>query len=248
MNSHELIEVAVDEEDIHEVENNILGYHKILQQLKNANIIVSSEQPDSIFTVGGGCDVELIPVSYLNKHLNGDLTVLWLDAHGDLNTPESSPSKHFHGMPLRTLLGDGDPQLLEAVHSKLLPNQLLLIGQRDLDQPEQEYIDENNIDLISIEKLNMGMDDIIQAVKSKGSENIYIHIDLDILDFEAFPYVMVPSPGGLKPDLLSELLLQLKNNFNVAGLSLLEYTSSDDEALKILSDVIKLGAALSHSH
>ncbi len=125
------IEVPVSEEENTKIENDILGYEHIFSQLRQAGSILAAEKPDSIFTVGGGCDVEIPSVSYLNGRLNGDLTVLWLDAHGDLNTPESSPSKCFHGMPLRTLLGDGDRQMVETAFSKLSPSQLVLIGQRD---------------------------------------------------------------------------------------------------------------------
>ena len=242
--AHSFTEVPVDEEDVNETVNNILGYDKILRQLKDANLMVASEEPDRIFTVGGGCDVEIIPVSYLNNKLKGDLTVLWLDAHGDLNTPESSPSKCFHGMPLRTLLGDGDQEMIKTTFSSLKASQLLMVGQRDLDDPEKCFIDEHNIDLLTIDTLNQSVDHVVNAVKSKGSGNIYIHIDLDVLDHDEFPYVMVPAPKGLKSQDLLDLLLLLRDNFNIVGLSLLEYTSSDETELKILSEIIKIGAAI----
>ena len=136
-----LCEIDVSTGENKEIENNILGYQTILEQLKQANRIISTEDPDRIFTIGGGCDVEISPVSYLNRKLEGDLTVLWIDAHGDLNTPESSPSKNFHGMPLRVLLGEGDPGTLAAAFSALCPEQMVMIGQRDLDEPEREYIE-----------------------------------------------------------------------------------------------------------
>ena len=61
------------------------------------------KKPDKILTVGGGCGIEIPIVSYFSEKYK-NLDVLWFDAHGDLNTPESSPSKYFHGMPLRFLL------------------------------------------------------------------------------------------------------------------------------------------------
>lgn len=198
MDASQFIEIPVSDEDIYKVENNILGYDEILQQLQTAKRIVSEEAPDCIFTVGGGCDVEIIPVSYLNDKLRGDLTVLWIDAHGDLNTPESSPSKCFHGMPLRLLLGDGDQQILETAFSKLSTSQLLMMGQRDLDEPEKDFIKKHNMDLLTTDELNITLKNAIKAIQAKGSNNIYVHINLDILDNVEFPYVMVPSPGGLK--------------------------------------------------
>lgn len=241
LGNYHFSEIEVDDEDIDDIVNDILGYSKIVTQLKNASLMVSKENPESIFTIGGGCDVEIVPVSYLNEKFNGDVTVLWIDAHGDLNTPESSPSKNFHGMPLRTLLGDGDSKIAEILFSQLLPSQILLIGQRSLDEPERKYIEERKIDQISIEEIVNNIEHVINVIKTKNSNNIYIHIDLDVLDLEDFPYVMVPEPNGLKSQLLFDLLAQLNENFNIVGLSLLEYIPSDEKNIKIISDIIQLG-------
>jgi len=241
MDTEKFFEVLVDEEENNQVENDILGYHTLLQQLKAANSIINKEIPDCIFTVGGGCDVEIIPVSYLNHKLGGDLTVLWFDAHGDLNTPESSPSKNFHGMPLRTLLGDGNRQMIQTAFSQLKPAQLLMVGQRDLDEPEERYVKEKKVSMLDAEEFTLNPNGVIEEIGLKGSKNLYVHIDLDVLDFEEFPYVMVPSPGGIKSTLLLDLLRNLTEHFNVVGLSLLEYTGSEEKEIKILPDIIEIG-------
>lgn len=244
INGHEFIEIPVSNGENTKIENGILGYPIILEQLKQANAVIAAEEPDRIFTVGGGCDVEILPVSYLNRKRNGDLTILWIDAHGDLNTPESSPSKKFHGMPLRALLDEGDRKIAETAFSKLQPSQVVMIGQRDLDEPEQEYIEEHKIKVVSVDEVRTDVALAVDWIRSKGSDNLYIHIDLDVLDHGEFPYVMVPTPGGLKTGELSGLLMRLKQGFNIVGLSLLEYTSSEKEEIKILSDIIKMGTAL----
>lgn len=231
-------------EDIAEAENNILGYRQILEQLRAAKSVIAAEGPDRIFTIGGGCDVEVIPVSYLNKKLKGDLTVLWIDAHGDMNIPEQSPSKCFHGMPLRTLLGDGDPEIVKTAFSLLSAAQLLMLGQRDLDEPEKDYIEEHQITLLNVDIINSDMNHVLESVKAKGSNNIYVHIDLDVLDFDEFPHVMVPAPDGLKSQVLLNLLARLNDEFNIVGLSLLEYTCSGKPDLAVLSEIIRIGTAL----
>ncbi|MGY0038106.1 arginase family protein [Pedobacter sp. NJ-S-72] len=95
--------------------------------------IISEIHPTKISTIGGDCGIEIMPISYLNKIYNGNLSIIWIDAHADLNTPESSPSKTFHGMPLRTLLGDGNKQFKELLFSTIKPEQISFIGLRDLD-------------------------------------------------------------------------------------------------------------------
>lgn len=231
-------------EDIGEAENNILGYRQILEQLRTAKAVIAAESPDRIFTIGGGCDIEMIPVSYLNKKLKGDLTVLWIDAHGDLNIPEQSPSKCFHGMPLRELLGDGDQEIVRTAFSKLSAEQLLMLGQRDLDEPEKDYIEEHQIPLLNVDTINSDMNQVMESIKAKGSNNIYVHIDLDVLDYDEFPHVMVPSPNGIKSQVILNLLARLKKEFNIAGLSLLEYTCSNKPDLEVLLEIIKIGTAL----
>jgi len=237
-------EIAVSGGRNETVENDILGYATILRQLKDANAVIAAEAPDRLFTIGGGCDVEILPVSYLNRQLEGDLTVLWIDAHGDLNTPESSPSKNFHGMPLRVLLGEGDPQILKTAFSCLKPAQLVMVGQRDLDEPEEKYIAEHRIETIKTEEVNGSPDSVLARIRGKGSGNIYVHIDLDVLDYDEFPYVMVPAPGGIKTEKLLELLEKLKESLNIVGLSLLEYASSEEEEIKVVSEIIRLGMSL----
>ena len=62
------------------------------------------DSPDKLFTLGGGCDADVPCLLYLNEEYRGDLTVIWFDAHGDLNTPEESATSLFYGMPLRSLM------------------------------------------------------------------------------------------------------------------------------------------------
>lgn len=99
-----------------------------------------------------------------------------VDAHADLNTPESSPSKAFHGMPLRILLGEGNSAFVDLLFSNLEPAQICYVGLRDLDDPESEYIMQHNITTIA--------DCLFEDVqdKIKHFKNVYIHLDLDVLD------------------------------------------------------------------
>ena len=91
-----------------EQKNGINHYDVILNNLIQIKKSITQSAPQKMFTIGGECSIELIPVSYLNKIYNGNLNILWFDAHGDLNTNISSSSNNFHGMPLRLLLGEGE--------------------------------------------------------------------------------------------------------------------------------------------
>ncbi len=235
-------EIRIRDNDSLIIENDILGYKEIVEQLKDATKLLNSTKPNTIFTVGGGCDVELAPVSYLNKKYNGNLAVIWFDSHGDLNMPSSSPSKKFHGMPLRTLLGDGNQQIIENCFSQINPSQLILIGTRDLDFPEEEYIKENNITTFPVELINK--DAILDSIKNNGFDNVYIHIDLDVLEPTIFPNVKFPTPNGIDFEKLNDTLLHIKDKYNIVGISLLEYSPQKRDSIDMLKDVINLGINL----
>jgi arginase family enzyme len=84
----------------------------------------------------------------------------------------------------------------------------------------------------------------VDRIRLKNSDHIYIHIDLDVLDCDEFPYVMVPAAGGIRAARLLELLKRLKSEFNNVGISMLEYTSSEEKEIKVLSEIIQIGTDL----
>ncbi|GAA3112256.1 hypothetical protein GCM10020001_033770 [Nonomuraea salmonea] len=94
---------------------------------------------DFVVTTGGDCGVELEPVAAARRRYGDRLVVVWFDAHGDLNTPASSPSGAYHGMVLRALTGDGPVGLVAG--DPLTPRQIVLAGGRDLDAAEESFIE-----------------------------------------------------------------------------------------------------------
>lgn len=238
--------VAVSEEDNINQSNDILGYDLIISQLKNAQQIIDESNPETIFTIGGGCDSEIPSINYLNQFYNNNITVLWIDAHGDLNTPKSSDSKHFHGMPLRILIENVDNELDEVFKYKLKPSQAILIGQRDLDKPEIDFIRKNEISIYDdINKIENDRKNIIEQLKEISSDNLYLHIDLDVLDNIDFPEVLVPVEGGIKSNQLIGLIEDLRKEFTIVGMGLVEYTGSDISNNSIIQYLLSIGSHLS---
>lgn len=154
LDKNEFFEIKVSLVETETIKNNIWGYDSIFKQLGCIKKILEQEKPDTIFTIGGGDDVEIIPLSYMNHRMQGNMSVVFFDAHGDLNTPESSPSKNFHGMPLRTLFGESDEKILRLMPSTLRQAQVVMVGTRDCDLPEEEYIKNHNICVVRPEQVN----------------------------------------------------------------------------------------------
>jgi len=240
-NDVQFIEISQPQIEDLEIEHNIIGYQRILKSLESARAILKTANSDKVFTLGGDCGVEVGPVTYLNERYDSDLIVLWFDAHGDLNTPQSSPSKTFHGMPLRMILGDGDQALMRKNFSVLDPNQVVLAGTRDLDQPEQLYVQENSIALIAPKDLSL--ENLVNIIDEKGKKNIYIHLDLDVIDPNELPDVKCPTPDGIPLDKVQKILTYLKNNFNVVGGSVVEYTPKRSD---IHPKILELTRSLFH--
>ena len=238
-------EIAVDTGAATAAGHTIFGYEPIAKQMRRAHDCVWQAAPDTLFTLGGGCDAAIPAAAYLNHKYNGDLTVLWFDSHGDLNTPASSPSGYFYGMPLRTLLGEGDAGMLAQIPVKLHPRQVVMLGVRDLDAEEQAYIHEHDIPAVSVEDAQRRMDGILALVRSKNHARLYIHIDLDVLEPAQFPYVPLPVPHGLAMEALQALLCALHENFEIVGLDLMEYNTTGEKRFPLFAEISKIGTSLS---
>ncbi len=212
----------------------------LLNNLISVNNIIRKNEPQKIFTVGGDCSVEIAPISYLYKNFNKELTVLWLDAHADLNTPVSSPSKTFHGMPLRVLLGQGDSEILNQVSTFITTNDVVFLGLRDADPPEKQFIQENNIPIFTTREFNYDVNVAVKKILQITSQNIYIHLDLDVIDPKEFTSVSVPAEKGLNKQALVLLLKKLFESKNVVGASIVEFTGADPKDLAFVKDLVSI--------
>ena len=134
------------------------------------------------------------------------IAVIWLDAHGDLNNPETSPSGNLWGMPLRMAIDEGS---VDAAN-------VALVGARDLDPPEAEYVAEQGID-----------DDLGRALG--GVTTAYVALDVDVLEPGIVPCFM-PVGGGLELAEVEELLRTLASRVPVAGLGLTGLAPGADPA------------------
>jgi arginase family enzyme/GNAT superfamily N-acetyltransferase len=179
-------------------------------------------------TAGGDCGVELAPIAAAVRRHGDRLAVVWFDAHGDLNTPASSPSGAFHGMVLRTLLGEGPAGLVPD--RPLRPGQVVLAGVRALDPAERAYVEAEKLPIVR---------DPVALVDAVGDvDAVYVHIDLDVLDPEIFASVGAPEPGGLTPGQVSEMVTALADRFEIAGVGITEYEPARTQDQETLAGLV----------
>jgi arginase len=120
------VEVAAPDGSKLPMEDGIVARSVLMRQLNSAEQILKKEAPDKVVVLGGDCLVDLAPFAYLNERYDGDLAILWVDAHPDVMTPRQSA--HAHAMVLGNLLGEGDPELTKRVAKPVKPEKVMYAG------------------------------------------------------------------------------------------------------------------------
>jgi arginase len=152
--------------------------------------------------LGGDHSVAIGTLAGVSKHYK-NLGVIWYDAHGDLNTAETSPSGNIHGMPLAASLGLGHRLLtdLGGYCPKVKPENVVIIGARALDDGEKDLIKEIGIKVYTMHEIDrMGMAKVMEetiAYLKEKTDGVHLSLDLDGLDPSDAPGVGTPVIGGI---------------------------------------------------
>jgi arginase len=149
--------------------------------------------------------------------------VLWIDAHGDVNTPEGSLTKRIHGMPLAALMGHGDDRFLDVIAQPYLePNQVMYVAVRDLDDKEAEYIQEHKLTIVDH---HHSIQEVIDEVLKRADqfEHIHISFDMDSLDPSFAPGVSTAVDDGMSLDMGKALVEALFETNKVRSMDIVEF-------------------------
>jgi arginase len=151
--------------------------------------------------LGGDHSVSLGSVTGVTRR--GPVGVIWLDAHGDFNTPETSPSGNIHGMVLAALAGFGDERLsgLDGRRPKIDPQNVSLIGVRELDEGERALLRESAVHVFTMHDVDrLGLPRVVELVLDRMAgqvQDLHVSLDLDVVDPLQAPGVGTPVLGGL---------------------------------------------------
>ncbi len=127
---------------------------------------------------------------------------IWLDAHGDMNTPDSSPSGNVHGMPLAAVIGYGAPELVELMgfRPKVEPRNVTLVGVRDLDLKERRLVKESGVHVFTMRDIDeRGMREVMtEALRfaTDETDGVAVSLDMDFVEPSDAPGVGTPVRGG----------------------------------------------------
>jgi arginase len=161
--------------------------------------------------------VTTLPAALRNRP---EARILWLDAHGDYNTPETSGSGYLGGMCLAAAAGEWDAGLGGTVP----PERVVLAGIRDLDAGERELLERSPATVIGASTVET----LVAAKNALDGAPVFVHLDLDVLDPEHFP-APVPAPNGLHPDKLYDLIDSVLEDSELVGLEITNFAAPDGQ-------------------
>ncbi len=177
---------------------------------------------DRPVSIAGDCPTAIAVLAGL-QHAGREPVLVWLDAHGDFNIWETTPSGFLGGMPLAMLVGRGEQTLVNAVGLHPLPeNQVILVGGRDLDPGERTAL--------AGSKLHHLTDVASLLAHPLLARPLYIHLDTDILDPQQAPAMNYPAPGGPSVAKMQALFRSLAGTGRIMAVSLSSWNPELDGA------------------
>jgi arginase len=181
--------------------------------------------------LGGDHSIAIGSIAGTSNHLakQGEAVgVIWFDAHGDANTPETTPSGNIHGMSLAISLGYGDSELvnLGGRAPKVLPSNTVLIGIRDLDSGERDSLKKWGVTCYTMRDVDeRGMRDVVDEairIAGDGTAGIHLSFDLDVVDPEDAPGTGTPVWGGITYREAHLAMEMLADRANILTIDLVE--------------------------
>ena len=173
---------------------------------KQADLVIKALEADIVpLVLGGDHSVgagTVSGVAEFYRRQNKKIGLIWIDAHTDINTPESSPSGNVHGMPLAAIMGLGPAELANILNfsPKVSPDNCVLVGVRDIDAIERENVRRSGIHVFTMRDIDeRGMRNVMETavrIAGDGTAGYHVSLDMDWVDPEDAPGVGTPVRGG----------------------------------------------------
>jgi arginase len=205
----------------------------------HALVLAAMDRGSIPVILGGDHSVAAGSISGVAAHARRSgqsLGLLWIDAHGDVNTPKTSPSGNIHGMPLAAVLGHGAKALthIGGFAPKVRPDRTVLVAARDIDPEERPFLAKSGIRVFTMSEIDAkGMRRVMEEalpVLTTGTAGFHVSVDMDAIDPAFAPGVGTPVEGGLtfrEAHLLAEMCAR---SGKVASMEVMEVNPILDEA------------------
>ena len=245
-------DVAVNQKDKLEVGDSKIKYVEEIIRVCNETakkvdaILIKKEKA---LAIGGDHSISLGTISGAAVSLKGNLGVIYLDTHGDINTDKTTPSGNIHGMHVASVLGIGNSKLVNVYKkgAKVKKQNIILAGGNDFDKAEEDLIKKENIKCFTLmDLLCNGLSPLIKMIDdlNKRVKNIWVSLDLDVIDQVYAPAVGIPNTGGLTYREIGGVCKYIGQNCNVVGMDAVEYNPLKDKDGKTAELLIELIAKI----
>jgi len=197
-------------------------WNAVFAQFRAAQDILAESGARRVLTAGGDCAVDVAVIDHLGR-VHPGLQVIWIDAHLDGNTPRTSPSGNFHGMPVSAILGRAPEPMRPFLGPPVDPARFHYVGIQVGDEGDWALQRELDLKLLDAKAALQGP--------------VHIHFDLDALDPREFPYVAYPE-GKLPVDDAVALVGRIAREADLVGLTITEFAPGNDDEARLGSEVI----------
>ncbi|MFM1562282.1 arginase [Helcococcus ovis] len=199
------------------------------------------------FVLGGDHSLGIGSIAATSKFHNKDLAVIWIDAHTDINTIETSPSANIHGMPLSISLGEGNTELNNILFNgkKINGNNVYILGARSVDDGEYGILEKHNVNVwymndIKEKGIEACIEELLLKLKEKNTKNIHLSYDIDSLDEKLVPGTGTPEKDGMNIEQSKKLIKSIIQTKLVRSIDFVEFNPMKDINDITLKNVIKM--------
>ena len=204
------------------VTDGVMDKEAILAQTRAALDILKIQSPDKIVTLGGECSVSVAPFTYLSNKYNGDVALVWIDAHPDITLP-GDVYAGYHAMAVSACMGLGDKQIISELPAKVDPAKILFVGLRDWEREEiKARQKEYGIKHLTPEEVREGSDAIRAWLASCGASKVMVHFDMDVLDPAEIIAAVGVVPNGMKIKEVVRVINDIAQEKEIVGLTVAE--------------------------
>ena len=238
------VNISFDEEL--KQKNGIEGEEALKKQMKDTEEVLIQENPDRIIVIGGDCSVSQVSFDYLSGKYGEKLGILWLDAHPDVSTVETSTRNHE--MVLNNLISGEGSTLASMVKNPINKNKVMLAGliYDDLREKDQ-IVNIKKISYATPSQLKNDSNILVDWIQKENIKHVAVHFDLDVLDPQDFRSIYPAEPylesfdaaiGELKLEHIGRILGDISKYSNIVGLTIAEHLPWDAMRLRnMLSEV-----------
>ncbi len=218
----------------------ILDRDDIAIQTKAALDMLDVANPDRIVTLGGECSVSVVPFTWLARKYEGDVAMVWIDAHPDITFP-GDVYAGYHAMAVTACMGIGDEKIMSLLPARIVPEKILFVGLRDWERDEiKKRQEQYGIKYLAPADVADDSSKLVDWLRSCGASKVVIHFDMDVLDPAEIIAAVGVVPDGMKIAEVVRVINDIASEKEIVGLTVAEPMPRTAMRLKMMLEQLPL--------